>query len=76
MLKTKLLTLFNIIIPISEFVLSILCIYLLFQTENNRLYIFSLFCIFILFRSFFELILGVSVILSGKIERSNESNNG
>lgn len=51
--------LFNLIIPIIEFFLSIICIYYLFQMGDSRYTIFSLYCLLIMFKSFFGIVSGV-----------------
>lgn len=68
-MKKSNLVLFNLVIPITEFFLSIVCFYYLFQMENVKYSIFSLFCILIIFKSFFGCISGICKIWLHIIER-------
>lgn len=71
----KINKLFDLIIPIIEFFLSIFCIYILYQMENSRYSIFSLFCVFIAFKSFFNILSGILIVLYPRIERLDKQKN-
>lgn len=58
-MKKSNLVLFNLVIPITEFFLSIVCFYYLFQMGDSSYTIFSLYCLLIMFKSFFGIVSGV-----------------